>query len=70
MKLISRQTGIELRIGAKVKTLRNEDGVLTYTEEPRHSGSTGRVGVELTNGKTHYWFPSVIDAQFVEDKVK
>jgi len=67
MKLVHEKTAEVINIGDKVTTFRGEKGTLMSVQEPRHSGSTGRVGVKLKGTKyLSLFYPSVIDAKWSE----
>ena len=67
MKLVDQKTGHEVKIGDTVTSFRGEVLYLTNLEEPRHSSSTGRVGVKKPGSNTvFYFFPTVIGCVFVD----
>jgi hypothetical protein len=70
MKLIYTATGEEVKVGDGVTLDKGENLVITSIEKPKHSGSTGRVYVELADQRgVHYargYYPSVIGAKWVE----
>ena len=66
MKLVYKDTGIEVKIG-DAATIREQEVIVTDIEEPRHAASTGRVYVKMegfTMGRSY--FPSVIGAEWVD----
>jgi hypothetical protein len=65
MKLIHEATGNEVVDGETVTDFRGDKAVVTGREEPRHSGSTGRVYVRA-NGWTNGFYPSVFDMKWIE----
>src|ERR1700751_1606864 len=64
-KLIDIKTNNEIKAGDTVTTFRGEKGKLISIEAPRHSGSTGRVYVQLGSRYAEF-FPTVINAKIVE----
>ena len=69
MRLINKETRNEVKIGDTVETFRGEEGIVTGIDEPRKSGSTGRVYIkfEYPNAKlTREFFPGVIGAEWIE----
>lgn len=65
MKLVDELSGVELKIGDKVKTFRNEIGTIKGMSPPHKPSSSGRVSVQLEgNELTTEFFPSVIFAKF------
>lgn len=64
--LVKESTGKPIKIGAKIKTFRNETVVVTGWRAPLHSNSTGRVYVKWPGqGITGEFFPAVINAKLV-----
>lgn len=68
MKLVYDETGKEVQVGDVAKTFRDEVVTVTGVEEPRHSGSTGRVYVKFDGAdRSREFFPSVIGAKWTVD---
>ena len=69
MKLVNEKTGEAVKIGDKVISFRHESATVTGWEEPRHSGSTGRVYV-VFDGTAHWfssgYYPGVFDLLWEE----
>jgi hypothetical protein len=67
--LVNSKTREPLNNGDKVLTFRGEPGTLQSFTPPKHAASTGRVYVKLdedADGRwPHEFFPSVIDAKFI-----
>lgn len=66
MKLYSRKSGLELKPGDAVETFRGVIGKLQYGVPPHKRSSTGRVSVKLSDGWIAEYFPSVINAVWLE----
>ena len=67
MKLVSIETGNEIKMGSPAKTFRGEDVIVMGFSAPRHPGSTGKVYCqEVGASYQSQWFPSVIGAKIVE----
>ncbi len=64
MKLIH-EDGKVVKIGDAVVTFNGEKATVTGWEEPRHSGSTGRMNTTHGRGE-HY--PSVFGCKFISDE--
>lgn len=69
MQLINLKTNQPLQTGEVVHDFRGEAAIVTGWCEPQHAGSTGRVYVKYMNdeGWHREFFPSVINAKWVED---
>jgi hypothetical protein len=68
-QLVNDKTNEPINIGDTVTTFRGEEGKLIYVDPSYSAGSIGHVGVELgKRGYTSRWYPSVINARFVEVK--
>jgi hypothetical protein len=67
MKMIYEQTNEAVKVGDIAKTFRGETVTVTGFEQPRHSGSTGRVYVKFEGfEETREFFPGVIGARWIE----
>lgn len=66
-KLFEIKTGRELKVGDHAKTFRGEDCVIKGWRVPVHSGSTGRVIINLGDEFDDEYFPSVIGAVIREN---
>ena len=65
--LVDIETGEPLVIGQRVQTFKGEVGRLLSATRPKHSGSTGRVDVQLDGSEFRWsWYPSVIGAEWRE----
>jgi hypothetical protein len=72
MKLIHKATGIEVKIGDRVKDFRGEDMTITYFQPPHKPSSQGLVSVQTSGFKTsHELYCSVVDTEWIdrEDRV-
>jgi len=68
-KLISNQTGKEIKIGDTVADKRGDPFVVLGFTPPHRPGSTGRVIVKrLGEDIRNEFFPTVFDAKIVENK--
>lgn len=67
--LVDRTTGKELTVGDPVSTRREPDAhtILAGGQAPHKPSSTGRVYVSI-EGFVHTYYPSVIDAEWVEEE--
>jgi len=68
MKLIYETTGKPVNTGDVAHDFRGDAAIVTGWQEPRHSGSTGRVHVKEMNeqGFTGEYYPSVYGMKWVE----
>jgi hypothetical protein len=68
MRLIKESTGIEVKSGDVAHDFRGEAAIVTGWQEPRHSGSTGRVYVKEMGDKgfTGEYYPSVYGMKWVD----
>lgn len=67
MKLVYEATRVPVQVGDIVSTFRGAKVKVTGMTPPAHSVSTGRVHVrEPIHRFDTYYFPSVIDAKWVE----
>lgn len=69
MQLIHLKTNQPVKTGDIAHTFADEAVIVTGWQEPQHAGSTGRVYVKYMNdeGWHREFFPSVINAKWVED---
>ena len=67
MRLIKETTGVEVKSGDVAHDFRGDAAIITGWQEPRHSGSTGRVYVkEMSDqGFTGEYYPSVYGLKWV-----
>ena len=65
MYILVDKDGNEVKRGAKLTTFRGESCTLENFYPPRHTGSTGRVFVNL-NGNTYEFYPSVVNCKIVK----
>lgn len=67
MKLIREKTGEQINTGEVVHDFRGDAAIITGWQEPRHSGSTGRVYVREMNeqGFEGSYYPSVYGLKWV-----
>lgn len=67
MHLIYETTGTPVKTGDIAHTFRGEAVIVTGRQEPRHSGSTGRVYCKSMDESKwdNAWYPSVIGAKWV-----
>lgn len=54
-----------VNIGDSVQTFRGEEAILLSFSPPRHSGSTGRVEIQIGE-EVREFYPSVIDCHIQE----
>jgi len=67
MKLVHKDTHIEVEIGEEVTDFQGDKAIVTGSEEPRHSASTGRVYVRPVDADyTQVYYPSVFDLKWIE----
>lgn len=66
MKLVSKETGLEVLVGAQLVTFRGEPCILISSSKPHKLGSTGRIYVRESNGFEGEYYPSVCGLEFVE----
>jgi hypothetical protein len=65
MQLFSTRTGKPVAKGEEVTDFRGEKAIVVGWEEPRHSGSTGRIYVRPQGAKLDEgYYPSVYDCEF------
>ena len=65
MKLVHKDTLVEVKDGEIVTDFRGDTATVTGREEPRHSASTGRVYVRSEEGWTQGYYPSVFDLKWI-----
>ena len=66
MKLVSKETGLEVLDGAQLVTFRGESCVLKGSRKPHKLGSTGKIYVRWNDGFEQELYPSVCGLEFVE----
>lgn len=66
MRLVYEKTGIEVKIGDKVKLSRGENVTVTRIVRPHKPESTGRVAVRYKSGHKQEYFPVVVSAHWIE----
>lgn len=66
MKLIYTATKKEVQVGDKVTLSDGEIVTVTSITKPHKPSSTGRVNVVTADGFGGSYFPSVIDAEWIE----
>lgn len=65
MKLVHKDTGVEVEVGETVTDFRGDKAIVTGMEKPRHSASTGRVYVRPLDAEwTQGYYPSVFDLEW------
>jgi len=66
-KLVHKDTQLEVEKGETVIDFRGDSAIVTGWEEPRHSGSTGRVYVRPVDAEwTQGYYPSVFDLKWID----
>jgi hypothetical protein len=65
MKLVD-DDGVELKVGDIVSTFRGERVMIVGLEEPREFGKSGYIHARYLDAQwVNHWYPSVINARFV-----
>jgi len=70
MKLVHKDSEVEVQDGETVTDFRGDASIVVSREEPRHSGSTGRVYVKPADPADGAWtqgyYPSVFDLKWID----
>lgn len=66
MKLVYKDTRKEVAKGDHVTLRDNVAAKVVSVEKPRHDGSTGRVYVRSVTGYEQGYYPSVINAEWID----
>lgn len=67
MRLVYKDTGKEVQIGDKVKTVNGKEVTVTYFRPPHSPASSGKVTVKADDDKwSMEYYVSVIGAEWIE----